>query len=355
MKLFSRIAPALLLLVEAPLIAEFLLGDFNVRQLGYLGIFIPLYGAGALLIREMVRRSGRGWATMLLLGLAYALLLEGIVNQTLFNPDYAGAHLLKYGFVPSLGTSFNYATYILTLHTVWSVSTPIALAEGMAGERSQEPWLTRPELIGTGILCLLGLAGTTASTIERFKYLSSILQYESVALLIVTLVAIAFRAVPKPKIQLSSSPQTPGAWLVCLGAVALSSAFQLWFHYAPDQDLNPLIGLAVFLILDGIALFACSRYSSRAGWGRGSVVAAATGAIVTYGWFGLRRLMVSGHTAMGVKATTVDVVGQWGVLLALLGLCWVAYLRSLRPRQASIGQPGGCSLRSTPSYNHETP
>lgn len=332
MKFLPRIAPALLLLVLAPLIAEFLLGDFSVRQLGDLGIFVPLYGAGALLIRETVRRRGLGWAAMLLLGLVYALILEGLVNQTLFNPDYAGAHLLKYGFVPSLGTSLNYAAYILTLHTVWSVSTPIALAEGMAGKRSQEPWLTRPELIGTAILCLLGLAGTTASTIERFKYVSSVLQYAWVALLILTLVAVAFRVIPRPKSQPLSTRQAPGAWRLCFGAFALSSVFQLWFHFAPGQELSPVIGLVVFLMLDCIALLAFYRFSGRAGWGSDSIVAVATGAVMTYGWFGLRRLMVSGHTAMGVKATTIDVAGQWGLLLGLLGLCWVARRRSLQPR-----------------------
>lgn len=213
------------------------------------------------------------------------------------------------------------------------MSTPIAIAEGMAGERSQEPWLTRPELIGTAILCLLGLAGTTVSTIERFKYVSSMLQYASVALLIVTLVAIALRVVPRPKRQPSLIPKAPGPWSLCFGAFTLSSVFQFWFHFAPDQELSPVLGVAVFLILDGIALLAFSRYSSRMGWGAGSVVAAATGAVMTYGWFGLRRLMVSGHTAMGVKATTMDVVGQWALLLALLGLCWVSYRRSLRSRE----------------------
>ncbi|OSY89544.1 hypothetical protein WH52_02620 [Tenacibaculum holothuriorum] len=60
MNTLQRIIPALILLFISPLIAEFLLGDFNIRQLGYLGIFIPLYGASALFIREIVRRTRRG-------------------------------------------------------------------------------------------------------------------------------------------------------------------------------------------------------------------------------------------------------------------------------------------------------
>src|SRR5262245_49360262 len=54
---FRRIGPALLLVVLAPIVAEFLLADFTVRQLGLLVALMPLYGCGALLIREVARRA----------------------------------------------------------------------------------------------------------------------------------------------------------------------------------------------------------------------------------------------------------------------------------------------------------
>jgi len=41
MSFLRRIAPALLLVVLAPVTAEFLLGDFTVRSLGLLIVFIP--------------------------------------------------------------------------------------------------------------------------------------------------------------------------------------------------------------------------------------------------------------------------------------------------------------------------
>lgn len=335
MSAIRRYAPALVLLISAPLIAEFLLGDFNVRQLGYLGIFIPLYGALALFIRELVRHAGRGWVSMLLMALVCGLIYEGIVNQTLFNPHYAGSDLLKYGFFPALGTSFNYAAFILTLHTVWSISTPIALAEGFAGARAKEPWLSRPLLIGVGLLALLGLAGTTVSTIQRFKFVSSPMQYGSVVVLIVILAFLAFRIVRKP------APNTGGAevghgpslWLVGAFAFALSSAFMIWFHYAPGHKLNWIVGLVVFLVIDAVAIAAFSAWSRRAGWGACHVVAAATGAVLTYGWFGLWRLLVNGKTAMGIKTQPIDVVGQICLLLAALGLCWLAHRHQAQAKE----------------------
>ena len=64
-----------------------------------------LYGGGALLIRETVRRSGRGWPTMIVLALVYAIVEEAFVTQTLFNPNYLHLNLglLKPAYIPALG------------------------------------------------------------------------------------------------------------------------------------------------------------------------------------------------------------------------------------------------------------
>jgi hypothetical protein len=63
----------------------------------------PMYGGGALVIREAVRRAGRGWPSILALGLAYGVLEEGLVTQSLFNRDYAGLRLLDPAYIPALG------------------------------------------------------------------------------------------------------------------------------------------------------------------------------------------------------------------------------------------------------------
>jgi hypothetical protein len=52
------IAPAIGLFFVAPLVAEFLLGNLPIKLLPALIVLAPLYGVGAVLIREMVRRTG---------------------------------------------------------------------------------------------------------------------------------------------------------------------------------------------------------------------------------------------------------------------------------------------------------
>src|SRR4029453_18064848 len=127
MSLARRLAPAVLLTVLAPIVAEFLLGDFSVRQIGIALVLLPLYGGGALLIREVSRRAGRGWPAIVLLGLAYSLFEEGFLTQSLFNPNYVGQRLLDYGYVPRLGTSLNWAFFVLSIHIVWMFGTPIPI------------------------------------------------------------------------------------------------------------------------------------------------------------------------------------------------------------------------------------
>src|SRR4051794_39834093 len=129
-----RVAPALALFFLSPLIAEYLLGDFTVAGLVALVVLGPMYGGAAILIREIVRRTGRGWPTIVTLALAYGVLEEGIVTQSLFNPNYAGHHLLADGFLP-------WAVFVLALHAVWSISIPIALVEGLVPDRRVTPWL----------------------------------------------------------------------------------------------------------------------------------------------------------------------------------------------------------------------
>src|SRR5262249_3412316 len=141
-----RVAPAIALYFLSPLVAEFLLGDFPVTLLPLVLLLGPMYGGGALLIRETVRRTGRGWPSMVLLALAYGIVEEAVTTESLFDPDYAHAHLLDRGFVPALGIAVPWTIFVLTLHMVWSISTPIALAEGLVPSRRTTPWLRTPGL-----------------------------------------------------------------------------------------------------------------------------------------------------------------------------------------------------------------
>ena len=62
---------------------------------------------------------------MFLLALAYGVIEEGLVTQTLFNPSYYGLDLLRETHVPAFGIGVWWTLFVLTLHTVWKTSPSI--------------------------------------------------------------------------------------------------------------------------------------------------------------------------------------------------------------------------------------
>src|SRR5690349_72697 len=98
-------------------------------MIALLPLMMAMYGAGAILIREIVRARGGGWASIVLLATAYGLFEEGFVTQSLFNPEYLHLRLLDFGYLPMLGTALPWAIFVVTIHVAWSITVPIALAE----------------------------------------------------------------------------------------------------------------------------------------------------------------------------------------------------------------------------------
>ena len=299
---------------------------------------------------------------MLLLALAYALILEGFTNQTLFNPNYAGQRLLDYGFIPALGTSFNFTVYVLTLHVVWSVGSSVALAEGLAGARWREPWLRLPGLIVTTALLLLGCAATTIFTLRTFHFVASVGQFAAVAVFVLVVIVAAFagfRGRPqrhRPGSASGESGEMPAVrrpsgscWSRRSCCPARSSVVRLRADASAECGAGP----GRIAVASRLRPSCCSwSWSRRAGWGPVHALAASTGAILTYGWISLRRLVVAGGTSLGVPTTPIDVVGQAvsAARDARVELPGVA-VASARPRTvtgslAFVPDPKGCRVYS---------
>ena len=121
-----------------------------------LPIMAAMYGSGALLVREIARRKGGGWPMIAVLGLAYGVIEEGLITQSLFNPDYLHLRLLEYGYLPGLGMAIPWTLFVLTIHAVWSIAVPIGFTESLFPRRREEAWLGR---IGIGGFVLVFLIG----------------------------------------------------------------------------------------------------------------------------------------------------------------------------------------------------
>jgi hypothetical protein len=280
--MIRRVLPAVGLFFLAPLTAEFLLGNIPITALYLLPMFALLYGSGAILIREVARRRGWGWPTMVTWALAYGVLEEGVTTQSLFNPDYAGQHLLRAGYVHALGMGVPWTLFVLTLHTVWSISVPIAITETVARSGPTRPWLRRPGLTVTIVLFAVGVVATTAVSIGMDPFVASTGQFVGTGIAIFVLVALGALLGVRghaPRTELTRS--APNPWLLGAGSLAASSAFML---LSLGSGLDPWVSVAIDLVLYAAAVLVI-RYCSRLrGFGAAHRLALAGGALLTYAW-----------------------------------------------------------------------
>jgi hypothetical protein len=311
-----RIRPAITLFLLAPLVAEFLLGDLPINLLPALLVLAPMYGGGALLIREVARRARRGWPTILVLALAYAVFEEAFTTQTLFNPNYLGLHLhlLEPAYIPALGMGGWWTVFVLTLHTVWSISVSIALAEALVPDRGTAPWLGRPGLAVTSVLFALGAVASTLLTLRGDRFHASARQFGGAGLVCVVLIITAF-GLPR-----ASSARTagwvPSPWLVGAGALAAGSGFllipQRWGWGA----------VCAYLALDLVVIVLVSLGSHRTGWDGRHRLALAAGAALAYAWHAFLQTPAVGNGGM------VDRVGNAVFAVALVALLGMAARRT---------------------------
>jgi hypothetical protein len=262
---------------------------------------------------------------MLLLATAYALIEEAYTTQSLFNPDYVGARLLDYGYIPALGTSLNWSLFVLSIHVVWSVATPILIAEGIAGARRTEPWLKIPGLAVTVLLFLIGCALTTNFSLHASPFRASAAQVSGAGVLVVIALAAALvfkpvaradaAAVAPAGTNTTSEAAAPAAWIVFAVTFVLAVAFIAIESIGRGRRLVPGIGLAGELACEAIALVLIARWSRLRGWGALKYLAIAAGTSLAYALFGLYAF-AQGHTHLGAPTGAVDIAGQ--IVLTLL-------------------------------------
>jgi hypothetical protein len=308
--------PALALVITAPLVAEYLLGDLPIKMLPALILLAPMYGGGALLIREVARRSGRGWPTILVLGMAYAIFEEAFTTQSLFNPNYLRLNLGLLGpaYIPALGIGVWWTLWMLMVHAIWSISTPIALIEACVPERAGTPWLGRVGLVVTVVVFLLGAVAATALGYRQDHYLASKAQFIWAAVVVVGLVVAAFR-MPVFR-RYAAYRMAPSAWI--LGAISLG--------FASAAMVVPMQwgwgAVAALLGLDAGMLIVVLAWMRRGVMTLAHQVALAAGTALAYGWHAFLQHPVVGQVDAGLR------VGNAVFLLGAIGLIWLAAVRA---------------------------
>lgn len=330
-----RISPVLVLCIIAPLVAEVLLGDLPINLL-----FLPtllgdivLYGTGALLVRELARRRGPGWVRIVILAMSFAVFLEGVALQSLFNPHFPGIGSLGvYGHV--LGVNWVWSAYVIGLHTVWSITLPILLTELLFPDRRTESWVGPNGLKSPGIAFAAVVLATMVTFYVATRFLASLLLLACAALLAVGLVLLALRMPTVPQARPSGKRvwHTPSPWLVGLFAFLVGAVFfgvhELFpARYVVSAAVPILVDIALAVIV--IVLLRLWVAPGR-GWQEAHSLALVTGAL-------LDTLLVGFFVIGGgsVADLILHVVLCVATLACLAVFNWKLHLRASHPAGAT--------------------
>ncbi|HEY7021389.1 MAG TPA: hypothetical protein VH349_09755 [Ktedonobacterales bacterium] len=150
-------APVAVLIVLSPVLTELLAGIVTISRLWLLIPEMAVYGGAALMIREVTRRQGRGWGTILLLGVAFAVLEECVILQTSLTPQFFPAGTDSFGW--AFGVQWSYFVAMLGYESVYAIVLPIALTEILFPARRNEPWLSLRGLAITAVIFALASVG----------------------------------------------------------------------------------------------------------------------------------------------------------------------------------------------------
>ncbi|MDA8353519.1 MAG: hypothetical protein M0Z65_10120 [Firmicutes bacterium] len=327
----ARIGAALFLFILSPFIGELLLGNLASEQLIVFPLLALLYGGGALFIREWVRRTGRGWPTIFCLALAYGLLEEGFVIQTLFNPNYLGLGLLDYGFIPSLGIGSFWSVYVLSLHVIWSISIPIAVTESLFWKHRTTPWLGRFGFTMCAILFFLGSVIMGLGVFYEYQFMASVKQLMISATLMMIFIVLGFTLFHKDKkVNTYNHPKfinqsAPNPWLLGGFAFISGSIFFLLSNIPYVHALLPAgVLVPILLLLELLVLVVTIRSSHKKGWSDIHRFSLAAGGMLVYCWGGfLTNIQLYGYSHLFVQ-------GVW----CFLAIALIVFIGSRLHRQS---------------------
>ena len=333
--------PALGLFVLAPVCAEYLWGyddstGHAATLIGNLIVFSPLYGAPALLIREVARRRGLGWPGILLLACAFGVVQAAIVDQSMWSTDYRDIPYWEAMSVPTyvapIGLSLYLALSFVGGHVLLSIGSPIALVETLAATRRRDRWLGPVVVWVVGFLYAAACALVLKDAQDTGEATATWGQLLGSSLAAVGLVVAAFVVGRRPA---RTAPGTVPRPIVVWAATFV--AMIGWVAVPPTRT-----GTALVALLALGAVVVVRRWSHRSAWQQAHVLALASGAVIATGCFAFLT------TPIG-EASQTQKYGHNSALLvsmAVLSLCGAR--TSSRSRSASAGQLTGPARGARP-------
>lgn len=119
-------------------------------------VFWTLYGSGVLLVRELWIKWGQKYGSLLLLGLTFGIIKEGIAGKSF----YIGEHIMLSSFwtySSQVGLSVIWGVWLAIYHAVFSITIPILLIHLFYPKCNEGPFLSDRAFYVTTLLFLTAL------------------------------------------------------------------------------------------------------------------------------------------------------------------------------------------------------
>ncbi len=318
----TKFSPAWILFLLAPIVGELLTGfspPFKFLNPFVSFFLFALYGAGAVLCRELAVRTGRGWPTMLVLGAGVVLLKEGLMTASLFTPDLAGP-LGSYGRF--LGVNWVWLVQSLLFESIFAIAIPILLVNLLFPQRRNEPWLNV-----TGAWWLIGLllSGLILGILFLSPYHPAPIYY---ILTLAAAVGISIGSLSLPStLRITKSKNVAAPYVFGMFSFVGTLLFALSGWLLPRSPLPAPITIAAFV---GLAFYTLRTVLAMSGdaqkWKDSQQAALLTGALAFYVLLApFKEWFPQGQDTRGMTFVAV------GTAIFLIGLNWL--VRSRTPNQ----------------------
>ncbi|HEY7093201.1 MAG TPA: hypothetical protein VH393_08485 [Ktedonobacterales bacterium] len=226
------------------------------------------YGCAALLLRDAWRARNLGWAGVILLGVSFGALNEGVIAAKWWvNP------VPQPGYTLTGGVNWGWATALTIFHIVYSMVISILVVELLFPRVASQPWLRRRgTIIAATVLGLTQLLGLFARDYQPYRTLAL-----AFALLLIPIAFFLPRARPRP-----FDPQpAPGLWRLRIGGFFATTLYFILIAIVPGIWAPPTLVIVCLLVtFFALCLWRLRVWTGRAGWGQHQELALITGALI---------------------------------------------------------------------------